>query len=84
MQAAKANMSRSEKFVTSLAAALLIAGFATEAFVKSVNMSMHEPALLAHVRASQVHSRGQLAAYDEGRSRALRSVRQRFASTLSK
>ena len=49
----KISMSRSERFVTSLAAAVLVAGFATEAFVKSANISMHKPALSAHVEASQ-------------------------------
>jgi hypothetical protein len=57
-QAGNAIMSHSERIVTGFAAVLLIVGFATGAFVKPVNLSMHESALSAHVQAPQIHHRG--------------------------
>lgn len=57
-QAGKTSMSRSEKIVTGLAATVLVVGFATGVFVKSVNISMHESTLSAHVHTPQVHHRG--------------------------
>jgi hypothetical protein len=53
--AAEANMPRAEKIVTGLATAVLIVGFATGIFVKSVNMSMHEPTVTVHAQTPQVH-----------------------------
>jgi hypothetical protein len=56
--AAETNMSRSEKIVAGLAAALLIGGFATGIFAKSVNLSMHEPVPAVQAQSPQVHHHG--------------------------
>jgi len=52
------NISRSERIVTSLAATLLVAGFATGLLIKPVNISTHESTLSAHMQVPQVHHSG--------------------------
>ena len=46
-------MTRSEKFVTGLAVAVLVAGFATGVFAKPVNPSPHVSARNAHMTVIQ-------------------------------
>jgi hypothetical protein len=55
---ADANISRSEKIATSLAAALLAVGLTTGVFVKSVNVSAHELSLSGHAQTPEVQNRG--------------------------
>jgi hypothetical protein len=49
-------MSRSEKFVTGLAAAVLLAGFAADGLPKPMRTSHHEPRLMPDVVDSTAHS----------------------------
>jgi hypothetical protein len=48
-------MTRSEKIVTGLAVALLVAGFATGVFARSMNASPHAPGSSAHVISVESH-----------------------------
>ena len=48
-------MTRSEKIVTGIAVAVLVAGFATGVFAKSINLSPRGLASAAHVIAIGLH-----------------------------
>ena len=48
-------MTRSEKIVTGLAVAVLVAGFATGVFAKPINASPHAPGSAAHVISGEAH-----------------------------
>jgi hypothetical protein len=47
-------MSRSEKIVTGLAVALLVAGFATGVFAKPIHGSAHSSAVVTHFVQAQI------------------------------
>jgi Mg2+ and Co2+ transporter CorA len=48
-------MTRSEKIVTGLAVAVLVAGFATGVFAKPINASPHAPGSAAHMVSGEAH-----------------------------
>ena len=48
-------MTRSEKIVTGLAVAVLVAGFATGVFASPLNVSAHAPGTAAHVIWAELH-----------------------------
>jgi hypothetical protein len=48
-------MTRSEKIVTGLAVAVLVAGFATGVFARPINVSPHAPGSAAHVISIETH-----------------------------
>ncbi|MBV8766579.1 MAG: hypothetical protein JO137_09605 [Hyphomicrobiales bacterium] len=48
-------MTRSEKIVTGLAVAVLVAGFATGVFAKPVNSNAHSPGSLVHMVSIDTH-----------------------------
>jgi hypothetical protein len=48
-------MTRSEKIVTGIAVAVLVAGFATGVFARPINHSPHVPGSAAHVISAEAH-----------------------------
>lgn len=48
-------MTRSEKIVTGLAVAVLVAGFATGVFARPINMSAHSQGSSAHTASIETH-----------------------------
>ena len=48
-------MTRSEKIVTGLAVAVLVAGFATGVFARPINVTAHAPGSAAHVILAEAH-----------------------------
>ena len=48
-------MTRSEKIVTGLAVAVLVAGFATGVFARPINVTPHAPGSAAHVISAEAH-----------------------------
>ncbi|MFI5015543.1 MAG: hypothetical protein ACHQAY_24670 [Hyphomicrobiales bacterium] len=50
-------MTRSEKIVAGLAVAVLVAGFATGVFAKTINAGPHRSALAAHAVVAQAQQK---------------------------
>ncbi|HEV3247631.1 MAG TPA: hypothetical protein VG124_10555 [Beijerinckiaceae bacterium] len=48
-------MTRSEKIVTGLAVAVLVAGFATGVFARPINVTPHAPGSAAHLISAEAH-----------------------------